>query len=139
MPVIAIAAVGAAALAAVIVVALLPASTPGASPVAARLIAKIATAAARQPTPQVRNSQFWYMKTWVAGMGCNAATGKCVLDKPHESQIWQAKPSKAVVPWVIFTGVLPWGSFRRKGGEPIQLGGTVGTTGYCAQDVEPCA
>jgi hypothetical protein len=90
MPVIAIAAAGAAALAAVIVVALLPASTPGASPVAARLLAKIATAAARQPAPQVRNSQFWYMKTWVAGLGCNAATGKCVLDKPHESQIWQS-------------------------------------------------
>ena len=30
------------------------------------------------------------------------------------------------------------GILRRKGSEPIQLGGTVGTTGYCAQDAEPC-
>ena len=90
MPVIAIAAAGAATLAAVIVLALLPTTTPGASPAAVRLLAQIATAAARQPAPQVRNSQFWYIKSWVAGMGCNAATGKCVLDKPHERQIWQS-------------------------------------------------
>jgi len=90
MPVIAIAAAGAATLAAVIVLALLPTTTPGASPAAVRLLAQIATAAARQPAPQVRNSQFWYIKSWVAGMGCNAATGKCALDKPHERQIWQS-------------------------------------------------
>ena len=29
------------------------------------------------------------------------------------------------------------GILRRKGSEPIQLGGTAGTTGYCAQDAEP--
>jgi hypothetical protein len=28
------------------------------------------------------------------------------------------------------------GILRRKGSEPIKLGGTVGTTGYCAQDAE---
>ena len=83
-------AAGAAALAAALVVALLPATTPGASPAAARLLAKIATAAARQPAPPVRNSQFWYIKTWGASMGCNAATGTCVLDKPHERRIWQS-------------------------------------------------
>ena len=90
-PAIVLAAGGAAALAAVIIVlALQPAKTPGASPAAVRLLAKIATAAARPPAPQVRNSQFWYIKSWGAGMGCNAATGTCVLDKPHESQIWQS-------------------------------------------------
>ena len=91
IPVIGIAAAGAAALAAALVLALLPANTPvphqpppGCSP--------------RSPppppgsrAPQVRDSQFWFIKSWGAGMGCNAATGgKCVLDKPHERQIWQS-------------------------------------------------
>ena len=80
----------AAALAAVVVLALLPATMPGASPAAARLLAKIATAAARQPASQVRNGQFWYIKSWGAGMGCNAATGQCILGKPGEAQIWQS-------------------------------------------------
>jgi hypothetical protein len=72
------------------VLALQRANTPGASPAAARLLARIATAAARQPAPQVRNSQFWYIKSWGAGLGCNAETGKCVLGKPGEAQIWQS-------------------------------------------------
>ena len=99
MPVIALAATGAAALAAVIVLAFLPATTPGASPAAVRLLAKIATAATGQPAPQVRNSQFWYIKSWVAYQGCkqvlgnNGVLGKpydCVMEKPHERQIWQS-------------------------------------------------
>jgi hypothetical protein len=89
-PAIAIAATGAAALAAVVVLALLPGATPGASPAAVRLLAKIATAAARQPAPQVQGSQFWYIESWGADLGCDAATGTCVLDKPHEAQIWQS-------------------------------------------------
>jgi hypothetical protein len=89
-PVITIAATGAAALAAVIVLTVLPSTTPGASPAAVRLLAEIATAAARQPAPPVRGSQFWYIESWGAGLGCDAATGRCVLDKPHESQIWQS-------------------------------------------------
>jgi hypothetical protein len=88
----------AATLAAVTVVALLPATTPGASPAAVRLLAKIATAAAGQPAPPVRNSQFWYIKSWVAYQGCkqvlgnNGVLGKpdCVMGKPHERQIWQS-------------------------------------------------
>jgi hypothetical protein len=89
----------AATLAAIIVVALLPANTPGASPAAVRLLAKIATAAAQQPAPPVRNSQFWYIKSWVAYRGCkqvlgnNGVLGKpydCVMEKPHERQIWQS-------------------------------------------------
>jgi hypothetical protein len=96
-PAIVLAAAGAAALAAALVLALLPANTPGASPAAVRLLAKIATAAARQPAPQVRNSQFWYIKSWVAYQGCkqvlgnNGVLGKpydCVMEKPHERQIW---------------------------------------------------
>jgi hypothetical protein len=91
MPVIAIAATGAATLAAVIVLALLPATTPGASPAAVRLLAKIATAAAGQPAPPVRDSQFWYIKSWVSYLVCNGGSGNnCVLEKPHERQIWQS-------------------------------------------------
>lgn len=94
-PAIVIAAAGAAALAAVLVLTLLPGNTPGSSPAAARLLAKIATAAARQPTPPVRNSQFWYIKSWVAFQSCNggSATSKCVLERPHERQIWQSVSS----------------------------------------------
>jgi hypothetical protein len=89
-PVIVLAAAGAATLAAALVLALMPANTPGASPSAAQLLAKIATVAVRQPGPPVRDSQFWYIKSWGAGMGCNAATGKCVLEEPHQRQVWQS-------------------------------------------------
>ena len=59
-----IAAAGVAALAAVaIMLSLLPGNTSGASPAAARLLAKIASTAARQPGPQVRDSQFWYVES----------------------------------------------------------------------------
>jgi hypothetical protein len=89
-PAIVLAAVGAAALAAALALTLLPGNTSGSSPAAARLLAKIATAAARQPSPPVRNSKFWYIKSWVAYQACNGATGTCVLEKPHERQIWQS-------------------------------------------------
>lgn len=97
-PAIVIAAAGAAALAAALVLTLLPGNTPGSSPAAARLLAKIATAAARQPSPPVRNSQFWYIKSWVAFQACNggSATIKCILERPHERQIWQSVSSLCV-------------------------------------------
>jgi len=97
MPAIVIAATGAAALAAALVLALLPANTSGASPAAVRLLAKIATAAARQPAPPVRDSQFWYIKSWVAYQVCNGGSGNnCVLVKPHERQIWQSVSNQCV-------------------------------------------
>jgi hypothetical protein len=109
MPVIAIAAAGTTALtAAAITLALLLGNASGASPAAARLLAKIATAAGRQPGPQVRDSQFWYIKSWVAYRACTAqaqpssATGssgtamKCILEKPHERQIWQSVSNHCV-------------------------------------------
>jgi hypothetical protein len=95
-PAIIITAAAAAALAAALVLTLLPGNTSGASPAAARLLAKIATAAARQPAPPVRNSQFWYIKSWVAYQACNGGTGKCVLEKPHERQIWQSVSNQCV-------------------------------------------
>ena len=55
--------------------ALLSANTSGASPAAVRLLAKIATTAARQPAPPVRDGQFWYIKSWVANQVCNGGSG----------------------------------------------------------------
>jgi len=96
-PVIVIAAAGAAALAAALVLALLPANTSGASPAAVRLLAKIATTAARQPAPPVRDSQFWYIKSWVAYQVCDGGSGNdCRMVKPHERQIWQSVSSECV-------------------------------------------
>jgi hypothetical protein len=108
-PAIIIAAAGAAALAAALALTFLPGNTSGASPAAARLLAKIATAAAQQPSPPVRNSQFWYIKSWVAYQVCNGGTGKCVLEKPHERQIWQSVSNLCV------TGLL------REDGQDIPL------------------
>jgi hypothetical protein len=96
-PAIVIAAAGAAALAAAIVLALLPGNTPGTSAAAVRLLAKIATTAARQPSPQVRDSQFWYIKSWVSNLVCNGGSGNnCVLEKPQEAQIWQSVSNMCV-------------------------------------------
>ena len=97
-PAILVAAVAvAAALAAALVVTLLPLSTAGSSPAAMRLLAKIATAAARQPIPPVRNSQFWYIKSWVAYQVCNGGSASsCRIVKPHERQIWQSVSNQCV-------------------------------------------
>lgn len=90
MPAIIIAAATAAGLAAA-VLTLLPGNTSGASPAAMQLLAKIATVAARQPSPPVRDSQFWYIESWVAYQVCNGGSGSnCVLEKPQERQIWQS-------------------------------------------------
>jgi hypothetical protein len=87
-PAIAVA-VAAAAAASAITFALLPGGTPGASPAAVRLLARIATAAAAQPSPPVRNSQFWYIESWVSYQVCGGESGSnCTMEKPHERQIW---------------------------------------------------
>ena len=96
-PAIVLVAAGAAALAAALVLTLLPGNTQGSSPAAARLLAKIATAAARQPSPAVRNGQFWYIKSWVSFQVCNGGSGNnCVMQKPHERQIWQSVSNQCV-------------------------------------------
>jgi hypothetical protein len=96
-PAIAIAVAGAAVLAAAIALTVRPGTTSGASPAAVRLLAKIATAAARQPTPAVRDSQFWYIESWVAYQVCDGGSGSnCVLEKPHERQVWQSVSNQCV-------------------------------------------
>jgi len=88
---IAVAAASAAAAAIAVALALLPGNTPGASPAAVRLLARIATAAAAQPSPPVRDTQFWYIQSWVSYQLCEGGSGKdCTMEKPHERQIWQS-------------------------------------------------
>jgi hypothetical protein len=85
------AAAAAAAAACAVALALLPGSTPGASPAAVRLLARIATAAAAQPSPPVRDGQFWYIQSWVSYQVCEGGSGSnCTMEKPHERQIWES-------------------------------------------------
>jgi hypothetical protein len=52
---------------------------------AVQLLGKtVAVAAAAEPP--VRDSQFWYIKSWVAYQVCNGGSGN-VPEKPHERQI----------------------------------------------------
>jgi hypothetical protein len=81
-----------AAVAAALVYLTRPTSSP--SPAAAQLLDKIAAVASRQPAPGVRDDQFWYIKSWVAYTDCGNA--KCVLEKPHERQIWQSASNQCV-------------------------------------------
>ena len=128
-PAMAAAVAAAAATATAIALALLPGtllsgSAPGASPGAVRLLARIATAAAAQPSPPVRDGQFWYIESWVAYQACEGGNGgTCTLEKPHERQIWQSVSNLCV------TGLLrEYGQYT-----PLPYGWTVGTRrGYGA-------
>jgi hypothetical protein len=62
----------------------------GASPAAVVLLDKIALQASRQSLPAVRDDQFWYIKSWVSFSSCDGATGKCVLEQPHQREVWQS-------------------------------------------------
>jgi hypothetical protein len=57
---------------------------------AAQLLARIATAAARQPAPVVRNSDFMYIRSRVAYEVDSISNGHetITMEKPHERQIW---------------------------------------------------
>jgi hypothetical protein len=92
---IAIATAGAAAIA--LALTLLPGNASGASPAAVRLLAKIAIAAARVPSPLVRDNQFWYIESWAAYQVCEGGSGSnCTMEKPHERQIWQSVSNQCV-------------------------------------------
>jgi hypothetical protein len=80
-----------------ITLALLPRSTPGASPAAMRLLAKIAAAAGAQPSPRVRSNQFSYLSSWVSYQVCQGGSGSnCVMEKPHQTQLWQSVSNQCV-------------------------------------------
>ena len=57
---------------------------------AAQLLARIATAAARQPAPVVRDSDFMYIRSDVAYEADTISNGHetSTMAKPHERQIW---------------------------------------------------
>lgn len=68
-----------------------PQTAPAAHAVtAAQLLAKVATAAARQPAPVVRNSDFMYIRSEVAYEQDTISNGHetSTMAKPHERQIW---------------------------------------------------
>jgi hypothetical protein len=75
-----------------IALAMILGGAAGVSPETVRLLAKIATVAEHQPGAHVRDSQFWYIKSWVSYSVCDggSASSTCVLEKPHERQVWQS-------------------------------------------------
>ena len=108
----------------------LPGSTSGASPAAARLLAKIAAAAAAQPNPLVRDSQFVYLKTWGAGSVCTgrrsansdsvrvAVPGDCVPEKPDEVQFWYPVSSLCATGAFLKDGRMTKFSFKAASADP---------------------
>jgi hypothetical protein len=60
---------------------------PATSPAAAELLAKIADAAASQPSPTVRNSEFMYIRAEAAGTVVTVGVGSTMTEL-RESQIW---------------------------------------------------
>ena len=63
---------------------------PAHAATAAQLLAKVAAAAARQPTPVVRDSDFMYIRSDVAYEVDSISNGRetSTIAKPHERQIW---------------------------------------------------
>ena len=96
-------------------------SAASVSPAAVHLLSKIATVAERQPGAHVRNSQFWYIKSWVSYSVCGGSgdNNKCYLEKPHKRQIWQSVYNQCRV------GLL------RENGRDIRLDSSVGPDLRC--------
>jgi hypothetical protein len=67
-----------------------PTAQPAPPATAAQLLARIATAAARQPAPVVRDSDFMYIRSEVAYEEDSISNGHetSTMAKPHERQIW---------------------------------------------------
>ena len=63
-------------------------SPGGATPAAAQLLARIANAAERQSSPQVRDSDFMYIRSEVAFATYTNGSQTPVMDKLHERQVW---------------------------------------------------
>jgi hypothetical protein len=123
-------------------------TTPGASPAAVQLLAKIAAAAAAQPNPVVRDSQFVYLKTWGAGSVCNpggtqlrlpagsrtsayrkslrayrksvhvAVPWDCVPGKPAEVQFWYQVSSLCATGEYLAQGRMTKFSFKAASADP---------------------
>jgi hypothetical protein len=111
----------------------LPGTTSGASPAAVRLLAKIAAAAAAQPDPLVRDSQFVYLRTWGAGSACTArpsagsdsvhvaVPGDCVPGKPDEVQFWYPVSSLCATGAFLTDGRMTKFSFKAASQDPGQF------------------
>jgi hypothetical protein len=85
----------------------IPKTTQPAPPAtAAQLLAKIATAAARQPVPVVRDSDFTYISSMVAYTDNAIVDGHetSVMEKLHERQIWLPVANLCVTGLLIENG-----------------------------------
>lgn len=122
---------------------LLPGNAPGTAPAAAQLLTKIAAAAAAQPNPQVRDSQFVYLKTWGAGSACTADTKRstvagsrtsaykgsvhavvswdCVPGKPGDAQFWYPVSSLCATGQYLMDGKMTKFSFKAAADNPKQF------------------
>jgi len=82
---------------------LAPAAPPA---TAAQLLAKIAAAAARQPSPVVRDSDFTYIRSMVAYTNDTIVNGRetSTMEKPHERQIWLPVANLCVTGLLIENG-----------------------------------
>jgi len=67
-----------------------PSGPPSTPATAAALLVKIANAAAGQPSPAVRNSEFMYIRSRVAYQVDTIVNGHetSTMEKPHERQVW---------------------------------------------------
>jgi hypothetical protein len=77
---------------------------------AAQLLARIATAAARQPTPVVRDSDFMYIRSEVAYEQDSISNGHetSTIAKPHERQIWLPVANICATGLLIENGERSW-------------------------------
>ena len=106
-------------------------NTSGTSSAAVQLLAKIADAAAAQPDPLVRDSQFVYLKTWGAGSNCTgrsstgsahaAVPGDCVPGKPDEVQFWYPVSSLCATGAFLKDGTMTKFSFKAASVDPGQF------------------
>src|SRR6266566_497887 len=82
-------------------------TAPAAPPAtAAQLLAKIAAAAARQPNPVVRDSDFAYIRSMGAGTVISVSHGHMTsyMEKVHERQIWLPVANLCVTGLLIESG-----------------------------------
>jgi len=81
-------------------------ATQTAPATAAQLLAKIAAAAARQPSPAVGDSDFTYIRSMVAYTNDTIVNGRetSTMEKPHERQIWLPVANLCVTGLLIENG-----------------------------------
>src|SRR5215471_255808 len=83
-----------------------PSGPPSTPATAAALLVKIANAAAGQPSPAVRDSEFMYIRSRVAYQVDTIVNGHetSTMEKPHERQVWLPVANLCVTGLLIESG-----------------------------------